>query len=109
PDDRAVTETTAVFFPNQDEGGTHVNISGAGVLANAPNREAAVQFLEYLVSPEAQELYAQGNNEYPVIDGVDVGSAVSSLGEFDSSDTNVFVFGPNAAEALELMDRAGWK
>ncbi|MEO0853856.1 MAG: Fe(3+) ABC transporter substrate-binding protein [Cyanobacteria bacterium J06648_11] len=109
PGDRAVTDNTAVFFPNQDAGGAHVNISGAGVLANAPNRDAAIQFLEYLVSPEAQALYAQGNHEYPVVDGVDVGVAVASLGEFDAAETNVYVFGPNAAEALELMDRAGWK
>ncbi|MEM6446020.1 MAG: Fe(3+) ABC transporter substrate-binding protein [Cyanobacteria bacterium P01_D01_bin.123] len=109
PGDRAITENTAMFFPNQAEGGTHANISGAGLVANAPNKEAAIKFLEYLVSPEAQEMFAKGNNEYPVVDGVDVGPAVDSLGEFDFSDASVYVFGPNAAEALELMDRAGWK
>ena len=57
----------SVIFPNQDDRGTHINISGAGVTKHAPNRDNAIAFLEYLTSPYAQRLFAEGNNEYPVI------------------------------------------
>ena len=55
------------MFPNQETWGTHVNISGAGVLKNAPHRENAIKFLEYLASDEAQRYFADGNNEWPVV------------------------------------------
>lgn len=112
-EDRAVADAIGVVFPNQGDGpngrGTHVNISGAGVVKTAPNAEAAVQFLEYLVSPEAQEIFAQGNNEYPVVEGVAVDSVVASFGEFKADPLSAAVFGSNNPEALRITDRAGWK
>ena len=76
--DKAVADKVGVIFPNQGDRGTHVNISGAGVMKNAPNKDAAVEFLEYLASEGAQRYFADGNNEYPVVAGVDANSAVGS-------------------------------
>lgn len=108
PEDRAVAEKIGVFFPNQDGRGTHVNISGAGVLKTAPNPEAAVQFLEYLVSPEAQAIFAEGNNEYPVVAGAALDDVVASLGDFKEDTISAAVFGSNNPQALQITDRAGW-
>lgn len=108
-EDRQVAETMGVFFPNQGDRGTHVNISGAGVVKTAPNREAAIQFLEYLVSPAAQAIFAQSNNEYPVVEGVALDSVVAGFGQFKADPLNAAVFGRNNPEALRITDRAGWK
>jgi iron(III) transport system substrate-binding protein len=109
PADQEVVQRVGMFFPNQRDRGTHVNISGAGVLRTAPNPDAAQQFLEYLVSPEAQEIFAQGNNEFPVIDGVSIDPALEPYGDFKADETtNAAAFGRNNALALQIMDRAGW-
>lgn len=107
--DKGLTDKVGYLFPNQDDRGTHVNVSGAGVLKNAPNREAAVKFLEYLASDEAQKFLADGNNEYPVVAGVAPASAVVGLGEFKADPVNVAVFGDNQPMAQKIFDRAGWK
>ncbi|MGA1624474.1 MAG: Fe(3+) ABC transporter substrate-binding protein [Prochlorothrix sp.] len=109
PEDQDVVAKTAVFFPNQDDRGTHVNISGAGVVATAPNPENAVTFLEFLVSPEAQSTFANGNNEYPVVDGVALDPIVAELGEFKVDEVNVTSYGRNNPEVVKLVDRAGWR
>ena len=108
-DNPEVFEKVGIFFPNQDGRGTHVNISGAGLLQNAPNKENAIAFLEYLASPEAQEFFAIGNNEYPVVEGTPVNPVVESFGEFKDDTTNVAAYGKNNADAVKIMDRAGWK
>ena len=108
-DNPEVFEKVGIFFPNQDGRGTHVNISGAGLLQNAPNKENAIAFLEYLASPEAQEFFAIGNNEYPVVEGTPVNPVVESFGEFKDDTTNVSAYGKNNADAVKIMDRAGWK
>jgi iron(III) transport system substrate-binding protein len=109
PEDRAVAAKVGVVFPNQGDRGTHVNISGGGIARHAPNREAAVKFLEYLVSASAQRYFAQGNSEYPVVAGVEVSAELKSLGTFKEDQLNASVFARNNAEALKIMDRAGWK
>lgn len=110
PEERAVAEQIGVFFPNQRDGrGTHVNISGGGVVKTAPNKAAAVKFLEHLASLEAQEIFALSNNEYPVVQGAKVDPVVASFGSFKEDPLNAAVFGRNNAEALQIMDRAGWK
>lgn len=108
PADREVAEKVSIFFPNQRDRGTHVNISGAGVLKTAPNREAAIRFLEHLVSQESQEIFAQGNNEYPVLAGVTLDPVLASYGEFKEDALNASIFGRNNEEALRIMDRGGW-
>ncbi len=106
-EDRKLAESLGVVFPNQDGRGTHVNVSGAGVTKHAPNREAAVRFLEYLTSEYAQRLFAEGNNEYPIV-GETTGP-ISKLGEFREDSVNAEVFGKNQAEAVKVFDRAGWR
>ena len=108
-DNPEVFEKVGIIFPNQDGRGTHVNISGAGLLKNAPNQENAIAFLEYLASPEAQEFFALGNNEYPVVEGTPVNPVVESFGEFKDDTTNVASYGKNNADAVKIMDRSGWK
>ncbi|WKT83916.1 MULTISPECIES: Fe(3+) ABC transporter substrate-binding protein [unclassified Thermosynechococcus] len=108
-EDRAVAEKVGLFFPNQRDRGAHVNICGGGVVAGAPNRQAAIRFLEYLVSPRAQEMFAMANFEYPVRAGVPLHPVVRQFGNFRGQNVNAAVFGRNNAEALRLMDRAGWR
>ena len=109
PEERAVAEKVGVVFPNQSGRGTHVNVSGAGVLKNAPNREAAVKFLEYLASDEAQAYFANGNNEYPAVGKVQGNRELASLGDFRKDSLNVTLLGKNQAAAQQIYDRAGWK
>ena len=110
PEDKKVTEKVAIFFPNQGDRGTHVNISGAGMLARSANPDAARQFLEFLASDEAQDLFASGNNEFPVVAGATVDPVLApwTKNRFDTA-TRVEDFGSKTAEALQLMDRAGWR
>jgi iron(III) transport system substrate-binding protein len=109
PEDREIAAKVGVVFPNQANRGTHVNISGGAVAKYAPNKEAAVKFLEYLVSPQAQRYFAEGNSEYPVVAGVELSPELKSLGTFKEDQLNARVFAQNSAEALKIMDRAGWK
>ena len=109
-DERAVADKIAVVFPNQSSWGTHVNVSGAGVMKNAPHREAAIRFLEYLASDEAQRYFADGNNEWPVVPGVQVVNPVlSAFGAFKLDPLNVAVLGRNQPGAQKLYDRVAWK
>jgi iron(III) transport system substrate-binding protein len=108
-DDRAAAAKISVVFPDQDGAGTHVNISGAGVLANAPNRENAVKFLEFLAGDEAQRFFALGNNEYPVALKETGNAELDGLGTFKENPLNVRVYGENQPKAQAIMDRAGWK
>lgn len=107
PADREAAAAVGIIFPNQDDRGTHVNLSGAGVLKTAPNRENAVRFLEYLVSDEAQRVLADSNNEYPVVPSVRPTGPISAHTDFKASAVNASVFGTNAAAAIAVYDRAG--
>jgi iron(III) transport system substrate-binding protein len=110
PADQAVVEKVGWIFPNQDDRGTHVNISGAGIVASAPNAAGALKFLEFLSSPEAQTRFARGNNEYPVVPGAELDNpALETLGEFKVDPIDATVYGENQAEAQRALDRAGWK
>lgn len=100
---------TAVFFPNQEDRGTHVNISGAGVIATAPNEENAIAFLEYLTTPEAQRIFSEGSMEFPVAEGAEEAPAIAELGDFKEDSINVATYGENNPKAVEISDRAGWK
>ena len=108
-DNPEIFENVGIFFPNQDGRGAHVNISGAGLLKNAPNKDNAIAFLEHLASPEAQEFFALGNNEYPVVEGTALNPIVESFGEFKDDTVNVSAYGKNNADAVKIMDRSGWK
>ncbi|MEM8779072.1 MAG: Fe(3+) ABC transporter substrate-binding protein [Cyanobacteria bacterium P01_G01_bin.49] len=109
PAKKEVYEKIGVFFPNQNGRGSHVNISGAGVVKNAPHSENAVKFLEYLTSDTAQEFFAKGNDEYPFIEKVALDPVLKSFGTFKAEDTNIAALGPNLATAVQIMNRAGWE
>ncbi|MEM7503935.1 MAG: Fe(3+) ABC transporter substrate-binding protein [Pseudomonadota bacterium] len=108
-EERAVAEAVGVVFPGQDGSGAHVNISGAGVVKTAPNRENAIRFIEYLTTDSAQAYFANGNNEYPAVAGIDASSAVEGLGDFQEDDLNASLLGTHQAEAIMVFDRAGWQ
>ena len=110
PDEKAIADRVGVVFPNQATWGTHVNISGAGVLKNAPHRDAAVKFLEYLASDDAQRYFADGNNEWPAVPTVQVANRVLvSFGQFKYDPVNVAVLGRNQPQSQKLYDRVAWK
>ena len=96
-------------FPNQDSNGAHVNLSGGGVAANAPNRDNAVAFLEYLASDSAQEYFAAGNNEYPAVDGVETTEAVDELGEFTADDVDLSAVAKQLPTAQQIFNEVGWE
>ncbi|MEM6421006.1 MAG: Fe(3+) ABC transporter substrate-binding protein [Pseudomonadota bacterium] len=104
----AEIDTLGWVFPNQSDRGTHVNISAGGVVANAPNRENAVKFLEYLASDQAQEYFSNGNQEYPGVPGVGLGAPVASMGLFRADDVSLMTFGENQAKAQQIWDEVGY-
>ena len=110
PDEREVAQRIGLVMPNQKTWGTHVNISGAGVLKHAPHRDAAVKFLEYLASDEAQRYFADGNNEWPVVASVKLDNPVlNALGDFKRDRLNVAVLGRNQPGSQKIYDRVAWK
>ncbi|MCX9147156.1 Fe(3+) ABC transporter substrate-binding protein [Erythrobacter sp. WG] len=108
PEKRKVLDAVGIIFPNQATTGTHVNMSGAGVVKTAPNRANAVKFLEYLASDSAQKYLANGNNEYPAARGVAPTSAVEALGTFKADTLGAAEIGRNEAKATELFNAARW-
>ncbi len=110
PQDRAIAEKLAVVLPNQSSYGTHMNVSGAGVAKNAPHRAAAIQFIEYLLSNQAQSYLAQGNNEWPVAVGVPAANAaLDSLGNFKRDTLDISTIGRAQVSAQRLIDEVGWR
>ena len=110
PEDKAVAEKLAVVWPNQGNRGTHLNISGGGMLKTAPNKEAAVKFLEYLASDEAQAYFANGNNEWPVVKSVKIDNpALASLGDFKGDAIALAEIGKHQPTAQKIADRVGFK
>ncbi|MDO8931595.1 MAG: extracellular solute-binding protein [Rhodocyclaceae bacterium] len=110
PEDRKAMEKVGIVWPNQKGNGAHINISGGGMLKTAPHKAAAVKFLEYLASDDAQRYFADGNNEWPVVASVRTGNtALESLGRFKADPLPVATLAKNAAAAQKVFDRAGWK
>ncbi len=108
--DKAVMEKVGVVFPNQASTGTHINIAGGAVAANAKNRDAAVQFLEYLASPAAQAYFADGNNEWPAAKGVKVTNpALESFGSFKTETVPISIIGMNQVRVQQMLDRVGYR
>jgi iron(III) transport system substrate-binding protein len=110
PEDRAVADRVGMVWPNQKTFGTHVNVSGGGLLKSAPNRENAIRFLEYLASDEAQAYFANGNNEWPAAKGVAIDNPeLTALGKFKADPLNVAQLGRYTPAAQRIVDRVGWK
>ncbi len=113
-DNKDIAESEAVkkvkiIFPKFENGGTHINVSGAGVAKYAPNKENAIKFIEFLLSPEAQDLFANGNFEYPVAKGVKKNDVVSSWGTFEEDNISINTMGKYNINAVKIFDKAGWK
>lgn len=98
-----------IFWANQDTTGTHVNISGAGVIANSDNPSGALKLMEWLSSDAAQSIYASSDKEFPVKEGIDKSELLKSWGEFKPDNINVQKFGSLQTQAIQMMDKAGYK
>jgi iron(III) transport system substrate-binding protein len=110
PADRAVVERIGVVFPNQASHGTHMNIAGGAVARHAKNRDAAVQFLEYLSSEQAQAYFANGNNEWPAVRGVKLANpALEAFGTFKMESVPISVIGMNQVRVQQMLDRVGYR
>lgn len=96
-------------FPNQNDIGAHMNISGGGVAAHAPNRENAIRFLEYLTSEQAQDYFSAGNDEYPAVPGVGLSPSVAALGIFRADTIDLSEIAGNIEAAQRILNEAGWK
>ncbi len=112
PEEKALMEKVGVVFPNQASWGTHVNIAGGAVARHAKNTAAAVKFLEYLASPEAQGYFANGNNEWPTAKGVKVNNPAlqaMSGGNFKAETIPLAAVGANTVKVQQMLDRVGFK
>ncbi|WP_306260100.1 extracellular solute-binding protein [Pararhizobium sp. IMCC21322] len=96
-------------FPDQSGNGAHMNISAGAVAANAPHRENAIKFLEYLTSDAAQQYFSAGNDEYPAVSGVALSPSVAKLGLFRQDAINLSTVANNAAKATEIFNAVGWE
>lgn len=108
PEDKAVADKIGLFFPNQNDRGTHMNVSGIGVTASAKNKAEAVKLIEFLAT-EGQAFYGEVNNEFPVNPKAKLSDVVAAWGPFKASELNVALLGENKAEAMRVFDRAGWR
>ncbi len=112
PEDKALMEKVGVVFPNQASWGTHLNIAGGAVARHAKNTAAAVKFLEYLASPEAQAYFANGNNEWPTARGVSINNPslqAMSGGSFKAETLALAAVGANTVKVQQMLDRVGFK
>lgn len=106
---RESVKKVKIFFPKFENGGTHINVSGAGVAKYAPNKQNAIKFIEFLASADAQELFAKGNYEYPVLKGVKSSDVVSSWGTFEDDTISINTLGEYNKAAVKIFDKARWK
>ena len=110
PEDRKIADAVGIVWPNQNTTGAHINVSGGGVLKNAPHKEAAVKFLEYLASDDAQRYFADGNNEWPVVASVKVDNpALKRMGAFKADPLPVGNLAMYVVKAQVIFDKAGYR
>lgn len=109
PEEVKVAEGLGLFFPNQETTGTHVNVSGAGVVKTSKNKDNAIKLLEFLSAPEAQSTFAEANYEYPVNESVEPSELLKSWGEFKEQDISLSVLGDNNAKSILIFNEVGWK
>lgn len=108
-DERNQAAKVALFWPGQQGRGAHMNISGAGVTKVAKNKAEAIKLMEFLSGPEAQQFYAEANNEFPVLAGVKRSALVAAWGDFKEEPLNVAMLGENNAQSIRAFDRVGWR
>ena len=107
--DREVFKKVSVFFPNQSDRGTHINISGAGITKSSKNKKDAIKFLEFLSGSDSQKTFGSVNYEYPIKIEANQSELLNSWGPFKYDKLNLSVLGANNAEAVKLFDKAGWE
>ena len=107
--DREVFKKVSVFFPNQNDRGTHINISGAGITKSSKNKKDAIKFLEFLSDSDSQKTFGSVNYEYPIKIEANQSELLKSWGTFKYDKLNLSVLGANNAEAVKLFDKAGWE
>ena len=101
-------ESVRIVFPTFEDGGTHVNVSGVAMTKSAPNRDAALQLMQFLAGDEAQRIYAETNNEFPVKEGVERSELVASWGEFTADDLTLTEISDLRPQALDLIERVNF-
>jgi iron(III) transport system substrate-binding protein len=107
--DQAAAGKIRLIFPDQDGRGTHVNVSGIGVVKTAPNRDNAIKLIEFLTTEKAQKMWALDNYEFPAVKGIELTPELADLGEFKTDPLNASELGENNRDAVRVMDRAGWR
>ena len=108
-DNAEIASKVKVFWPDQGAEGAHVNISGAGIAKYSKNKQAAQTLIEFMLTPQSQQWYAKTNQEYPIVKGVQWSDTLSSYGEFKGQSIALEKVGERNAQAVKLMDKAGWK
>lgn len=108
PEQKAWADSVRIVFPTFENGGTHMNVSGVAMTKSAPNRDAALKLMEFLSSDEAQEIYAEANNEFPVKPGVERSELVRSWGEFTPDAISLMDVAKARPEALKLMEEVNF-
>lgn len=106
---REIAEKVGIVFPEQDGRGTHINISGAGLCKNAPNKDNAVKLLEFLLSKSAQEVFANTEFEYPVNKDAAINDILKSFGDFKADSLSLEILGKMNTQAVRTFDAAAWK
>jgi iron(III) transport system substrate-binding protein len=109
PEEVKVAQKIGVFFPNQSTTGTHLNISGVGLIKSSKNKDAAVKLIEYLTGEEAQTLMSKENFEFPVNAKAQMPELLKSWGEFKTQQLDFSKLGENNKKAVEIMNKVGWK
>lgn len=107
--DTLAAKKIGIFFPNQTDRGTHMNVSGGGVAKYAPHKQNAIKLLEFLASDEAQKIFAEANQEYPVKTGIPLSATLASWGTFKGDTLSIVTMGQLNAAAVKVFDAAGWK
>lgn len=108
PEERKAAEQVGIIFPNQDDRGTHINVSGVAVTKHAPHKENAIKLMEFLTSETAQKILAGLNYEYPINTEIPQTATVKAWGEFKKDDISLYKVGEYNSEAVKLFDKAGW-
>ncbi|MEO5789895.1 MAG: Fe(3+) ABC transporter substrate-binding protein [Gelidibacter sp.] len=109
PEEVKAANQIGLFFPNQNDRGTHINVSGAGVAKYAPNKENAILFIEYLISEDAQNIFTNANYEYPVLESVAPVQDIKNWGDFKEDNLGLNKLGEHNKKAVLIFDEAGWK
>lgn len=108
PEQQEWANSVRIIFPTFEDGGTHVNVSGVAMTTSAPNRDEALQLMEFLVSPTAQAIYAEANYEYPVLEGAELSDLVASWGEITPDTTDLNALAANRATAVRIMEEVNF-